>query len=125
MRNNPTGARFWRLARSGKLAIIALLLVVNVQSAGAVEPSCPPARPDAATAIDRPRPLDLQFNLVRAVARKLRDQGYAEPADGIFYDELKKAIAEAQRKAQLPQTGILDCKTVEAILGVDLGQRAN
>jgi peptidoglycan hydrolase-like protein with peptidoglycan-binding domain len=103
-------------------AFILMGALVPASAAGRAG-SCPERKATPANAMERPRLLFLQNNLVRAVARKLRQKGYKGPIDGIYHDELSAAVSRVQRKANLPVTGDLDCDTVEVILQVDLRQR--
>lgn len=76
------------------------------------------------TAFDHPRPLYLQFNLVIAVAERLRADGHdVGPTIGIYWDPLKVAVAAYQKRAGLEPTGYPDCETVRRLLGVDLRER--
>jgi hypothetical protein len=78
-----------------------------------------------ASAFDCPRPLNEQFNLVRAVARALKSRGFeVGPVKGIYWGLLRDSVAKVQKSAGLEPTGNLDYRTVQVILGVDLRERS-
>jgi len=77
-----------------------------------------------ANAFASTRPLNLQLNLVRAIARQLRKKGYrVGEINGYYQPELRDSIAAFQRRSKLGATGDLDCETVHVILGIDLKER--
>jgi len=87
--------------------------IVACRSGGRVE--------DNAT--NKSRPLNLQFNLVRAVSRELRNRGYSVELDGIYSDEIRTAVRNVQRGAGLQATGDIDCETVMYLLNADISSR--
>jgi Putative peptidoglycan binding domain len=123
--------------RTARTAILLIPIFMAAMLAGELSAQSPQiesgpeaaAKSDSCTsAFEGPciRPLNEQFNLVRAVALALKSRGFevGAPINGIYWDPLRNSVAKVQKAAGLQPTGQLDRRTVKTILGVDLQERS-